>query len=73
MWFEFDAEDAYRCAEGLRMEIEALRLAGVCITVSIGLANNQQSPDLTLTELLTDADKALYAAKGKGRNRVESA
>jgi two-component system cell cycle response regulator len=63
-------EEARRCAEGLRTEIETLRPAGVRITVSIGLASNQHSPDLTLTQLLNDADKALYMAKAGGRNQV---
>ena len=45
----------------LRKEIEALEPAGVSVTVSIGLATNQQNPGLTLTQLLNRADKALYA------------
>ncbi|GMQ84406.1 MAG: hypothetical protein BMS9Abin06_1201 [Gammaproteobacteria bacterium] len=62
--------DAEQCAEALREEIEALDPAGISITVSIGLATNQQNPDLTLTQLLNRADKALYAAKAQGRNKV---
>ena len=62
--------NAEHCAEALREEIEALEPAGISITVSIGLATNQQNPDLTLTQLLNRADKALYAAKAQGRNKV---
>jgi len=62
--------DAEQCAEGLRKEIEALEPAGVLITVSVGLATNQQNPGLSLTQLLNRADKALYAAKAQGRNKV---
>lgn len=40
------------------------------VTVSIGCAENRQVADLH--ELLVAADKALYAAKALGRNRVEA-
>ena len=44
----------------------------VKVTISIGLA--ERSEDLRLTtEVLKAADKALYSAKAKGRNRVVSA
>jgi len=42
--------------------IEALEPAGIAITVSIGLATNQQNPDLSLTQLLNRA--------AQGRNKV---
>lgn len=61
---------AHQCAEGLRREIEALNPADVAITVSVGLATNQQNPGLSLTQLINHADKALYAAKAQGRNQV---
>lgn len=61
---------AHQCAEGLRREIEVLNPADVPVTVSIGLATNQQNPGLTLTQLINHADKALYAAKAQGRNQV---
>ncbi len=65
-----NAGDALKCAEELRQEVEALKPADVAITVSIGLATNQQIPDMNLTQLLSHADKALYAAKSQGRNKV---
>lgn len=61
---------AHECAEGLRRDIEALKPAGVAITVSIGLASNQDQPDMNLTQLINHADHALYAAKAQGRNKV---
>jgi len=62
--------DAQTRAESLRAEIEALRPAGHPITVSIGVASTGANPDITLTQLLTQADQALYTAKDRGRNRV---
>jgi diguanylate cyclase (GGDEF)-like protein len=41
------------------------------ITCSIGLAWSQAEDD-AITNLLTQADRAMYDAKAKGRNRVES-
>jgi two-component system cell cycle response regulator len=64
------AGEAHNRAERLRREIEVLNPASVAITVSIGLATNQQHPEMTLTQLLNRADKALYAAKSQGRNKV---
>lgn len=57
-------------AEKLRKQIEMLRPASVDITVSIGLACTADFPDADLTKLTSHADKALYAAKERGRNRV---
>ncbi len=39
-------------------------------TVSVGIATH--SPSLSLTELLRQADNALYRAKKRGRNRIEA-
>jgi two-component system cell cycle response regulator len=61
---------ANACAEDLRRKIEALQPAGVAVTVSIGLATNEHHPDMNLTQLLSRADRALYAAKAQGRNQV---
>ena len=45
---------------------------GVAATVSIGLAEHKVDGD-TLTDLLSAADRALYLAKARGRNRIEPA
>jgi len=59
-------------AERIRRTVEALCVkAGehtVTVTVSIGVADNASAG--SLEELLAAADRALYAAKRLGRNRV---
>jgi len=49
-----------------------LQDGGVAITVSIGLAERGQKIK-RVDQVLAEADKALYRAKGNGRNRVEVA
>ena len=49
-----------------------LQDGGVAITVSIGLAERGQKTK-RVDQVLAEADKALYRAKGNGRNRVEVA
>jgi two-component system cell cycle response regulator len=57
-------------AEGLRKAMEALEPTGVKVTVSVGLACSEHHPDADLNSLIGLADKALYAAKSSGRNRI---
>lgn len=64
--------EAQRRGEVLRAQVEALRPLGYPITISIGLAATGIHPEFTLTQLLTLADRALYAAKAHGRNRVRA-
>lgn len=45
---------------------------GVSVTVSIGVAYAPRPQGLSLDDLLGAADKALYAAKAAGRDRVET-
>jgi diguanylate cyclase (GGDEF)-like protein len=56
---------AYRLLEAVR----ATRLAGLRITISIGVAWCEQGE--SLESVVARADSALYAAKDNGRNRVE--
>ena len=71
-----DKKEACKIAEQLRADIEKkkiiLRRQETNITISIGVANfplDVRDDD----ELLLKADKAMYKAKQKGRNRVVSA
>jgi len=57
-------------AEKLRIQIEQLRPANVDVTFSVGVACTTEHRDADITQLLSLADKALYAAKQNGRNRV---
>ncbi len=57
-------------AEDLRAAVAALHPGGVPISVSIGMACAEQHPEADLNALIALADKALYAAKAAGRNRV---
>jgi diguanylate cyclase (GGDEF)-like protein len=67
-------EDAAQLAECLRGRIEALRLAYegqvVSTTVSIGVAEVTASDALDPDGFVAVADKHLYNAKKRGRNRV---
>jgi|Deesub1362A_J573_1020465.scaffolds.fasta_scaffold00396_13 diguanylate cyclase (GGDEF)-like protein/PAS domain S-box-containing protein len=61
-----DSEEAYRIAETKRRRIES----SLPVTLSIGVATYNDDTD-SPEELIRRADKALYMAKQRGRNRVE--
>ena len=71
-----DAEGALAIAEGIRNEIQALRIehakstANGHVTVSIGAATKRCVPGGSPLLLIGDADRQLYRAKMGGRNRV---
>jgi diguanylate cyclase (GGDEF)-like protein len=72
---EFD--DALRIGENLRAKIEAAAMdhpdstVGSCVTVSVGVSVMRPNRDRVPAQLIEAADRALYAAKAAGRNRVE--
>ncbi|MFL5894758.1 MAG: diguanylate cyclase [Thermoleophilaceae bacterium] len=65
-------EGGARVAEKLRKVIEALQIPGLDqrLSASFGVATLPGNA-VTGEQLLRSADRALYAAKGNGRNRVE--
>ena len=73
---ETDAVSAARIAESLRLAISNLKLphpashVAPFVTVSIGVATATQGSYCTPKDLSDAADRALYAAKRAGRNRV---
>ncbi len=72
-------DGARMLAERMRARVEALRIehggsgAGPYLTVSLGVASVVPRPAVRPEDLVDLADRALYAAKGGGRNRVVAA
>ena len=71
-----DVEGAERVAEQLRRRVEALEIPNEAsdiapvVTVSCGVGADSPEMGGDLQRLLLKADRALYGAKGAGRNRV---
>ncbi len=74
-----DAAHATEFAEFVRLAVTALDLphraspTAPFLTVSVGVAGATASGCYTPEALIADADRALYAAKNAGRNRVSVA
>jgi diguanylate cyclase (GGDEF)-like protein len=67
---ETELSSAVTLAKRLRKEIEEYKFSNIDIlTSSFGVAS--YSPEKEIKDIIKEADEALYAAKEKGRNRVE--
>jgi len=64
-------EDAINKAELIRVAIADIKIKDISITASIGVATREQNDDADFDSLFVAADKAVYKAKGTGRNRIE--
>lgn len=71
-------EEAWRIGEKIRTVIESLNIphetskSSNVVTVSVGVATQGKIQYHSELELIENADQALYLAKKRGRNRVES-
>jgi diguanylate cyclase len=72
---ETDAKQAKPCIEKLRKIIESKILSvnqqSIKVTMSFGIA--EMGPEESIADLMERADQALYKAKNKGRNQIQSA
>jgi diguanylate cyclase (GGDEF)-like protein len=72
-----EAKGALVVAERLRRRVEKHDFPGesgpLHVTISVGVAEFDQEGTYAATEIVREADKALYQSKERGRNRVTSA
>ena len=74
-----DLEGALAVAERIRRRIQDLKIehrkspVSEYVTASFGVATVSHSPDLSIEDILSMADKLMYGAKMSGRNAVKYA
>ncbi|MBN4060545.1 DUF484 family protein [bacterium AH-315-I20] len=66
-------DKAQSIAENILHDVQKTPIENEPMSVSIGLAFSAEKDDLTLTQLIKKADKAMYIAKALGGNRIEIA
>lgn len=67
----FDITEAKATAERIRLSVERGAVGGdVKVTTSIGVAATDKTRPSSAKDLLHEADKAMYASKKNGKNRV---
>ncbi len=71
---ETPLEGALAVAERIRKEIESLKISyedeTIALTISFGVTSPPFGEEISEEELVKKADKALYQAKAKGKNRT---
>ena len=70
---ETPLDGAMVVAERLRELVETMRVDGLQVTISMGVAGWQETSASAAGTFLELADKALYVSKHSGRNRVSAA
>ncbi|HWO40272.1 MAG TPA: diguanylate cyclase [Candidatus Eisenbacteria bacterium] len=72
---ETDYENALQAATKIHQEIRSSTFGSpgkmFALTVSIGLSSTSVKPYTNWKDMLDDADRALYSAKHKGKDRIE--
>jgi len=70
---DFSTEEAQATAERIRCAVERAKPgADISVTTSIGISASERMSNGSAEELLAAADKAMYASKRQGKNRVTS-
>jgi len=67
-----DLSMAVQKAESIRQQIEVLQPSGLSITASFGVTTLPHDKQITFKDLFKNADQALFRAKNKGRNQVQT-
>ncbi len=70
MAYGYDEKELISIAESLRISVQSKDIDGHSITVSIGVAYCGDEQVRNYENIIDRADKAAYAAKSAGRNKI---